>query len=160
MTVLVPWAPKQPGIGFPIALNGSIDKFITSAQLDLSGTTITANIDYDIHIDQTTHKPDKDGRVDFKAVETTDYLGEVFLCQDPASGDILRARMYTPVATILDWLSAHPGTYAACQMVIRYSPFGNYADYITSLANGVRLGITQGGGFGRVVDTTLFVPGQ
>ena len=25
---------------------------------------------------------------------------------------------------------------------------------------GVRLGITQGGGFGRVVDTTLFVPGQ
>jgi hypothetical protein len=160
MTVLVPWAPKQPGIGFPIALNGSIDKFITSAQLDLSGTTITANIDYDIHIDQTTHKPDKDGRVDFKAVETTDYLGEVFLCQDPASGDILRARMYTPVATILDWLSAHPGTYAGCQMVIRYSPFGNYADYITSLANGVRLGITQGGGFGRVVDTTLFVPGQ
>ena len=68
--------------------------------------------------------------------------------------------MYTPVANILDWLESHPGTYSACQMVIRYSPFGNYADYITSLTNGVRLGITQGGGFGRVVDVTLFVPGQ
>ena len=57
-------------------------------------------------------------------------------------------------------LAAHPKAYDNCQMIIRYSPFGNYADYITSLSGGVRLGITQGGGFGRVVDVTLFVPGQ
>ena len=158
--VLIPWLPKQPGIGFPLSINGSIDKFISTAQLDLSGTTITANLDYDFQIDPATHKPTKDGSIEFKAVETTDFLGKVFLCQDPASSDILWASMYTPVANILDWLESHPGTYSACQMVIRYSPFGNYADYITSLTNGVRLGITQGGGFGRVVDATLFVPGQ
>lgn len=160
MKKLVPWAPKQPGIGFPIALNGAIDKFVTTGQLDLSGTTISANIDYDIHIDGTTHKPDKDGRIDFKAVETTDYLGELFMCRDAASGDLLRVRMYTPVVEILNWFASHPGTYTSCSIVIRYSPFGNYADYITSLTNGVRVGITQGGGFGRVNDSTLFVPGQ
>ena len=157
---LVPWAPKQPGIGFPISLTGTIDKFVTTAQMDLSGTTITANIDYDVIIDPTTHKPNKDNQIQFLAVETTDFLGDVFLCQDPASGDLLRARMYTPVANILSWLEGHPGTYAACGIVIRYSPFGNYADYITSLTNGVRLSVTQGGGFGRIVDVTLFVPGQ
>ena len=76
------------------------------------------------------------------------------------TGDILTARMYSSVAKILDWFATHPGTYSACQMVIRYSPYGNYADYITSLTNGIRLNITQGGGFGRVVDATLFTPGQ
>ena len=157
---LVPWAPNQPGVGFPVPLNGGIDKFVQTSQIDFSGTTITANIDYDVRIDPATHKADKDGKLTFKAVETTDFLGQVFLCQDAASGDILSARMYTPVANILNWLASHPGTYASCQMVIRYSPFGNYADYITSLTNGVRLNITQGGGYGRVVDVTLFVPGQ
>ena len=160
LQVLVPWAPKQPGIGFHVALNGGIDKFVTTSQIDLSGTTITANIDYDVIIDPTTGKPQKDGGIQFLAVETTDFLGDVFVCQDAASGDILRARMYTPVATLLNWFESHPGSYANCQIIIRYSPFGNYADYITSLTGGVRLNITQGGGFGRVVDATVFVPGQ
>ncbi len=159
MELLVPWVPKQPGIGFPVAVNGSHDKFVTTGQLDLSGTTITANIDYDIQIDPTTKKANKDGLLEFKAVETTDFLGKVFVCQDPASGDILSVSMYAPVANILDWLESHPGTYSSCSIIIRYSPYGNFADYITSLANGVRLGITQGGGFGRVVDVTLNEPG-
>jgi hypothetical protein len=98
--------------------------------------------------------------VNFLAVETTDFLGDLFLCKDPLTHDVLSARMYTSVATILDWIAAHPGSYTACQIIIRYSPFGNYADYVTSLSGGVRLGITQGGGFGRVVDGTLFTPGQ
>ena len=95
-----------------------------------------------------------------KAVETTDFLGNVFLCRDDVTKDILSVEMYTPVAVVLEWLSSHPGTYQSCGIIIRYSPYGNYADYITSLTNGVRLGITQGGGFGRVVDVTLFTPGQ
>jgi hypothetical protein len=37
-------------------------------------------------------------------------------------------------------------------------PYGNFADFATSTSNGVRLGITQGGGYGRVVDVTLFDP--
>ncbi len=155
---LVPWTPKQPGIGFPIALTGTIDKFIQTSQLDFSGTTISANVDYDVAIDPNTGEEATDGSLQIKAVETTDFLGEVFLCED--GGSLLGVRMYTPVATILDWLQNHPAAYSNCGIVIRYSPYDNYADYITSLTNGVRLGITQGGGFGRVVDVTLFVPGQ
>jgi hypothetical protein len=160
MEKIVGWTPKAPGVGFPIALNGSVDKFVTTSRLDLFGSTTSLSIDYDLHVDPTTKKVDKDGRVDFKAVESNDYLGEVFVCQDAASGDILRARLYTPAAEILDWLASHPGAYDACQIVIHYSPLGVAPDFITSLTNGVRLSITLGGGFGRVIDTVLFVPGQ
>ena len=93
--------------------------------------------------------------------ERLSFPGRVlFLCQDPDTSDLLAARMYTPVANILDWIEDHPKAVNACQLIIRYSPFGNYADYITSLSSGVRLGVTQGGGQGRIVDVTLFVPGQ
>ena len=158
IATLIPWAPKQPGIGFPIALTGTLDKFVETSSARLLG--------HDHHRERRLrrgHRPERsrDRRLaQFLAVETTDFLGEVFLCQDPATGDLLGARMYTPVADILDWFAHHPGAYARCGIIIRYSPYGNYADYITSLTNGVRLGITQGGGFGRVVDATLFVPGQ
>jgi hypothetical protein len=148
--ILVPWKPKQPGVGFPIALTGTRDKFVDANQLEINGDTIAANIDYDI---------DPTGQLTIQAVETTDFLGDVFVCKDTATGDILTARMYTAVAVVLDWFSAHPAAYNGCQMIIRYSPFNNYVDYITSLQNGVRLGVTQGGGFGRIVDATLFMPG-
>jgi hypothetical protein len=157
---LVPWVPKQPGVGFPLALTGTLDKFIETSQLDFSGTTISANVDYGPEIDPATGAPSADGTLRLLAVETTDFLGDVFLCQDPSSGDLLRARMYTPVQNIMDWLASHPDARQACGIVVRYSPFNNYVDFITSLRNGVRLGVTQGGGFGRVVDVTLFVPGQ
>ena len=159
LEIMVPWVPKQPGIGFPVALTGTRDKFIETYQLDLSGNTISANIDYDVVLDPNGN-PVKTGDIVLKAVETTDFLGNVFLCRDEISKDILAVEMYTPVAVILDWFAAHPGTYQSCGTIIRYSPYGNYADFITSLTNGVRLGITQGGGFGRVVDVTLFTPGQ
>jgi hypothetical protein len=165
LTTLIPWTPKQPGIGFPIALTGTLDKFIETSNLDFSGTTITASVDYDVAIDPMTMMPATDGSITFLAVETTDFLGDVFVCQAPSptvpnTQDVLAVKMYTPVATILDWLQAHPGSYQNCGIIIRYSPYDNYADYITSLTNGVRLSITQGGGFGRVVDVTLFKPGQ
>ncbi len=159
LTALVPWAPKQPGIGFAIAQNGEVDKFVSTSQLDLSGTTITANVDYDAVIDPQTQQPNPTA-IQFKAVETSDFLGSVFLCQDANTGDLLSAQMYTSVQTILNWFDSHPGSKAACGIIIRYSPFNNYVDYITSITNGVRVNITQGGGFGRVVDVVLFVPGQ
>jgi hypothetical protein len=158
MRVLIPWAPKSPTVGFPVALDGTRDKFIESYQLDLGGTQITANIDYDFQYDPNTHL--QLDTIQFNAVETTDFLGDIFICQDPNTHELLSARMYTSVSTILAWFANHPGAYQSCQMIIRYSPYGNYADYITSLQNGVRLGITQGGGYGRVVDGTLFTPGQ
>jgi len=153
--VLVPWAPKQPGVGFPVSLDGMRDRFIETYQLDFTGTQITANVDYDFQIDQTGNPTTA---VMFLAVETTDFLGDVFLCRDSSTKDLLTARMYTSVALILDWFASHPAAYNDCQIIIHYSPYENYADYITSLLNGVRLGVTQGGGYGRIVDATLFDP--
>ena len=155
---LVPWMPNQPGVGFPIDQNGQIDKFVQTYQADFSGVTLSANIDYNDVLDPNTQQPT--GRYQILAVETTDFLGRVFLCQDPATTDLLDVRMYTPAEKIVDWFKNHPGAYQACGMIFRYSPYNNYLDYITSIPNGVRLGITQGGGAGRVVDVTLFMPGQ
>jgi hypothetical protein len=152
---LVNWAPKQPGIGFPVALDGERNKFIETYQMDLSGIQITANIDYDFRLDANGNPT---AAVLFLAVETTDFLGDLFVCQDANTGDLLTARMYTSVSSILDWLAAHPGAYDACQLILQYSPYGNYLDYVNSLLNGVRLGVTQGGGYGRIVDGTLFDP--
>ena len=114
--------------------------------------TITANVDYDCPIDPSTRKVIDDS-IKFLAVETTDFLGEVFLCQDPPTGDLLTARMYTSVVDHPRLAHRAPRRVPRrAAMIIRYSPYDNYADYITSLLNGVRLGITQGGGYGRVVD--------
>lgn len=153
ITKLIPWYPKGAGIGFPVAVNGSQDKWITTYQLDFSGETVSANIDYDMATDANGNQGMK-----ILAVETTDFLGDVFVCQDPGTGDILRARMYTSAATIVDWFAGHPGTEQTCSIIYRYSAFGNYLDYITSLTNGVRLAINPGAGGGRVVDVTLFDP--
>ena len=160
ISVLENWAPKQPGIGFPIALTGTRDKFIETSQADFSGTTIDAVIDYDCVIDPATSACAATGAIQFLAVESKSFLGDVFLCQDASTGDLLRAHMYTPVSDILQWFGNHPGSYDACGIIIRYSPYNNYADYITTLNNGVRLEVTQGGGYGRIVGSTLFVPGQ
>jgi hypothetical protein len=155
--VLVPWAPKQPGVGFPVSLDGSRDRFIQTYQLDLTGSQISANIDYDFLLNRNG-QPAQPPQLLFLAVETTDFLGDVFVCQDTSTRDLLTVHMYTAVADILDWLAAHPTAYNDCQIIIKYSPYGNYADYISSLRNGVRLGVTQGGGYGRIVDGTLFDP--
>ena len=154
-TFLVPWLPKQPGVGFPIALSGTRDKFISTAVLDMSGNTESVNLDYDL-----ADPLNPTGGISIKAVETTDFLGYVFLCLDKSTNDLLAVKMYTPAANVLDWINRHPNSVTDCGMVIRYSPYNNFPDYITSLTNGVRLSVTQGGGFGRVVDVTLFAPGQ
>lgn len=153
--LLIPWLTKQPGVGFPIAVSGTRDRFVQTYQLDFSGTTISANIDYDF-----VDPKDQSKGINFLAVETTDYLGDVYLCWDADTSSMLHARMYTSVGAMLDWISSHKTASDACGIVVRWSPYNNFPDYITSLTYGVRLGITQGGGFGRVVDTTLFVPGQ
>jgi len=154
-TFLVPWLPKQPGVGFPIALSGTRDKFISTAVVDMSGLSETANLDYDL-----ANPQDPSAGVTLKAVETRDFLGYVFLCMDGNSRDLLALKMYTTAANVLDWINGHPNAVNDCGLIVRYSPYNNFPDYISSLTNGVRLGITQGGGFGRVVDVTLFAPGQ
>jgi hypothetical protein len=160
--VLVPWLRKAPGVGFSVPVSGTRDKAITTAQLNFAGVTSTFAVDFDYAIDPDTNRPyvDAQGKptnaIKIYAIETQDFLGEVFLCQDPKTKDILHARMYTSVGHILDWLTSHPGAQDSCDIVVRYSPYNNYPDFITSRANGVKLNISQGTGFGRVVDATLY----
>jgi len=68
--------------------------------------------------------------------------------------------MYTAAGVIEQWFQNHPGTYASCGIITKYSPYGNFIDFITSTTNGVRVDITTGGGFGRVVGAVVFAPGQ
>ncbi|MEO6575593.1 MAG: hypothetical protein ABIP89_17215, partial [Polyangiaceae bacterium] len=166
---LVPWTGVRPGVGFPIPISGTRDRWISTDQLDFSGITTTILVDY-------LPQPNADGSVcvasatnpcDIKilAAETQDFLGDVFLCSAPnpaniAVTDYLNVGMYTSAGYILDWLKNHPGAAdpAKCSIITRYSPFNNYPDFITSLTNGVKVNISQGSGFGRVVDVTIFDP--
>jgi hypothetical protein len=172
ITVLAPWRPKTEGVGFPVAYSGTQDVFVETAQLDFTGQVVTPVVDY-LPVQVTP----KGGGAAYTAaqiigVETEDFLGDVFLCADPVSranniglgstspADLLYAHMYTSVQTILDWIAAHPGAQDACGLIVRYSPFNNYPDYVQSSVYGVRLGIEQSAGYGRVSQVTVFSPGQ
>ena len=157
ISVLVPWLPDQPGTGFDIPINGQRTQFVQTGSLDFSGVTITTNVDYLPVYDPKTGAL-TGGTI--AAAETQDFLGEVFPCVDAASGDILRVKMYTSTLDIVAWLEQHPGSQAACNIYIRYSPYGNYPDYITSVANGILMSIEPGAGGGpsRIGDATIFNP--
>lgn len=187
LSALVLWVPQVPGSGFQIPYNGSQDKTITTATLDFTGVLETYMVDYVKYVDKL--KPTcaadsdcnagfacnsgacQDGTIVIDAIEAHDFLGEVFLCQDPQTGDLLHVPMYDSAARIIDWLAQHPGggfnpgsgtnypsAQSVCDIVIRYSPYNNYPDFITSRANGVKLDISRGEGLGRVVDVILYDP--
>ncbi len=153
ISLLVPWGPKQPGVGYSVPVDGQNSKFFQTHHLDLTGMTISAEVAWD-----WKGNPETDQHIVVKAALSSDFLGNIFLCQDSATSDLLYARMYSPTEQILDWLIQHPNATQECGMIIRYSPFGNYPDYITSTVNGITVGITQGSGKGRVVDVILFPP--
>src|SRR5580698_2750046 len=123
--------------------------------MDFSGVQVTALADWDYELlaggVPTT-------QILFLAVETTDFLGDLFVCQDTNTKDLLTATMYTSISTILQWIAAHPTSYTECNLIMEYSNYENYLDWINSQSNGVRLESTQGGGFGRIVGATLFDP--
>jgi hypothetical protein len=155
LNTLVPWLPSAPTNGFEIPINAQRSQFIQTGSLDFSGVTITTNVDY---LPQTDANGNLTGGT-IAAVETQDFLGEVWPCV-ASNGDILRVKMYTSTLAIEDWLDAHPGAQTACNIFIRYSPYDNYPDYITSTVNGVLLSVNPGagGGPGRIADVTLFNP--
>ena len=180
LEVLVPWQPQQEGVGYPVSANGQNDVFVETAQLDFTGQILTPVLDYlPVQCPGATGCPTvPDGSaapapatyVQVMAIENEDFLGDVFLCYDTVTaanrqfstggaGDILNAHMYTSVETILQWISSHPTAQDNCTLYVRYSPFNNYPDYIDGVKNGVRLGIEQGAGFGRVSDATIYTPG-
>jgi hypothetical protein len=154
---LVPYVPMGASVGFPVTVDGSRDKFYNTFNVDFTGETLSANLDYDL-----VAKSDGTKSFVLRAMETTDYLGLVFMCAEPnaISGqpDVLAVRMYDSSQAILDWFTAHPNGLNDCDVLVKYSPYGNYPDYITSRAYGVRLGINPGYGGGVVVDVTVFDP--
>jgi hypothetical protein len=163
VNALIPYAPKGASVGFPISVDGTRDKFVNTYNVDFSGVSVSANVDYDYVYDDAG----KASGIAIKAVETTDYLGLVFPCaepnpQNPGITDVLAVRMYTPAKDILDWFAAHTTAAADCDLVVRYSIYGNQVDFITTRATGVRFGINPGvnagNQAGRVVDVTLYDP--
>ena len=172
LQVLAPWKPQQEGVGFPVATTGTRDVFVKTAELNFEGQVVTPTFDFL----PVSVKPGGDAGgapytgVSIQAIETQDFLGDVFVCYDAIGaanrvgtgrpGDVLAAHMYTSAQVILDWIAAHPGSQDACGIVVRYSPYNNYPDFVQSSVNGVRLGIEQGAGLGRVSDATIFVPGS
>ena len=157
ISVFVPNIQSQPGVGFEIPINAQRSQFIQTGSLDFSGVTVTFNVDYIPQYDKMTGAL-TGARI--AAVETEDFLGEVFPCMDPNTGDLLRVKMYSSSLDILNWLDAHPGSRTACNVFVRMSPYNNWPDYIWSTTNGVLLSIEPGAGGGppRVSDTTLFDP--
>ncbi len=110
-----------------------------------------------------------DNSIEIMGIEANDFLGDVFPCMDPSTGDVLAVDQYDSTLNILDWLTAHPGNpfnaaagspsaQTSCGIIVSYSPFDNYPDSIWSLTNGVGLNTNHGQGFGRIVDAMLFNP--
>ena len=142
---------------------------MTTAQLDFTGQVITPTLDYFPIRPPATPNPSNPTApygIAIQAWETQDFLGDVFLCEDVVTGanhpgipgDILSAHMYSSAETIIQWVSDHPGSQDSCGIIVRYSPYGNFPDYISSLSYGVRLSIEAGAGYGRVVDATAYAP--
>lgn len=182
---LVPWLPNEPGVGFNIAINGSSSLFVQAAQMDFSGNLENYVVYYRPYQDplqascayqgceagytcQNSTCVASDNSIEIMAISASDFLGEVFPCMDPSSGDVLHVRQYDSTLKILEWLTNHPGdpfnVYGApsaqtsCGMIVTYSPFNNYPDDVWSLTNGVWMNSNMGQGFGRIVDAMLFNP--
>ncbi len=173
---LIPWVRNQPGNGFLEAQvnNSELDYFVQTSSIDFTGISTNANFDYTLvplplpdggaapsaTVCQGVETNNPQCGVEAMGVESTDFLGDVFMCYEAAANPpLLAVRMYTPTLAVLNWLNSVPQSYADCGIIVRWSPFDNYPTLIESTTNGVRLDVTQGGGLGRVVGANLYVPG-
>jgi len=187
INVLVPWAPDQPGSGFSFPYDSTTDKTIQAGELHFEGVLETYTLFYkpwediakqNCYSDNTCNTGytcqagqcvASDQTVKIAAIYASDFLGEIFACQDPLTGDVLRVRMYTSTYNVLDWLANHPGdpnpssstvsvpsAQDSCSIIVRWSPYDNYPDIVASLTNGVWMNSNSGQGYGRIVDAMLF----
>jgi hypothetical protein len=145
MQVLVDWREKQPTIGISVPFNGIRDKFVEANEMDFSGSSVTLHLDYlDVPGPNNTKKQRLVG------ASSNDYLGDLFLCRDPRTGDLLRVEQYESMATVIDWIEKHPGTRDACGLIVRYSPYNNYPHQLIAKEAGMYVIVKQGSGYGRV----------
>lgn len=183
-------------VGFAIPEDGERNQFITTGQLDFTGVLESYVVDYVPFTDPVQpscvsggtcnpgytcqQQPNSqtgsalcvtnDNTIRVDAIEGQDFLGAVFMCQDPLSGDVLSLSMYDSASTFLAWLAAHPGgvdlvtdavdpsAQSACSIIVRASPYDNAVDRAAGLANGVNINFSAGQGQGRVTDVVLFDP--
>jgi len=196
-TPLVPWLEVGGGetinggpVGFSIPEDGNRDQFLTTGQLDFTGVLESYVVDYVPFTDPvqpscvSTGKcnagfncdPNSalcvtdDNTIRIEAIEGQDFLGQVFLCQDPFTNDILHVGMYDSAYTLLNWLAAHPGginlgtgvfepsAQTACAIIVRTSPYDNAVDRVAALGTGANVNFSGGQGQGRVTDVVLFDP--
>jgi hypothetical protein len=184
-TPLTPWLQVGGGetvnggaVGFSIPEDGQRDQFLTTGQIDFTGVLESYVVDYVPYLDAVspscvatgTCNPGyacdphshacvtTDDTIRIEAVEGQDFLGQVFLCRDPATSDVLHVGMYDSAASLLGWLASHPGADSACSMIVRRSPYDVAVDQVTSKANGVKVTFGGGQGQGRVTDIILFDP--
>jgi hypothetical protein len=180
-----PWLEVQPEVGFSIPLDAQHSQWVTTGRLDFTGVLESYVVDYLPYADPG--KPScvadgacnkgfvcdptsrtcltDDGTLQIAAIEGSDFLGQAFVCADPATGDVLHVGMYDSAQSILAWLAAHPAGRGApksaedaCQILVIRSPYDNYVDRIVSKAYGVSLKMGGGQGQGRVTDIVLFDP--
>ncbi len=129
IVVTAPWYPSYAGNGFNVPITGMQNKFYQTQSLLMDGTLEMYIIDVVPWQDPITKATD--GTLTVDAIEGDDFLGEAFICQDiPGSGDLLGAHMYDSAAGILNWITNHPGSEVACNIVVRYSIYDNYIDWI------------------------------
>jgi hypothetical protein len=156
LDVLVDWRQQAPTIGISIPLNGMRDTFHETFEVDFSGSSITLQLDYlNVNLG-TKDKPEIKQKI--VGVSSNDYLGDLFLCRDPKTGDLLRVEQYESMATILDWIEKHPGAREACGLMVRYSPYNNYPHLLHSKSAAVYVIVKQGSGYGRVSQVVSYDP--
>jgi hypothetical protein len=154
--VLTDWKPLLPNTGLSIPVNGQRDKFVATASFHIAGETLQMDFDY---LPENVSADGQQETVHLVGVSAGNFLGEVFICKDPYTGDLLSAHMYSSMGEIIDWVQSHPGAYDNCNIIVRYSPYNNYPRFISSVANGIILQGNSGSGFGRVHYVQLFTPG-
>lgn len=144
--ILVDWRPETPANGIRIPVNAQRDRFIPSATLNFSGSSLDFDIDY---------KELPDGHVRIEAVQSDNYQGNLFLCQDPVTGDLLSVEQYESTDQILAWGDQHPGAFAACDIIIRPNVNGTPMLFAAKQA-GILLNIGLGSGKGRITSVEFY----
>jgi hypothetical protein len=195
-TPLTPWLEVGGGetvnggpVGFSIPEDGQRDQFLTTGQLDFTGVLESYVVDYVPWRDPVQPSCVSSGKcspgyncnpnsqlcetddntIRIEAIEGQDFLGQVFVCSDQFSSDVLHVGMYDSAASFLTWLANHPGginpnlgqvpsAQIGCSIIIRTSPYDNAVDHIASLTAGVDLNFSGGAGQGRVTDVVVFDP--
>ena len=162
ISVLLSYAALgTPGAGFSITIDGSRDKFYSTNAIAFSGESVDGTVDYE-YAPATGADGGIVQELVIDAYESTSYLGLVFACAEPSptgvGTDILAVRMAQNGNDLLNWIAAHPDPNNSCGVQIKYSPYGNYPDYISFNNNGVRFGLNPGYGGSVITDCTIFNP--